>query len=270
MADGLAVAQAREMMAPPDVGPAGRKGEVSGVMDGIDALLFDKDGTLVDFDRTWGPAADAVMQTLAAGDAGRLARLQGVSDYLPAEGRFRPSSPLVAGSSIHYGPLWAQVLGVPVSEGFLARIDALFAREGLRFLTPIGDPARTLERLAGAGLALSMVTNDAELNARQQVEALGLAPWIDGIYGYDSGYGSKPDPGMVLACAARGGHAPARVAVVGDTAHDLDAARGAGARFILVRSGPAPVAHLAEAADLVVDSVDDLPHALLGGAAGAR
>ncbi|WP_454914801.1 HAD family hydrolase [Xanthobacter sediminis] len=238
-------------------------------MNGIDALLFDKDGTLVDFDRTWGPAADAVMRTLAAGNAERLAQLQDVSDYMPDERRFRPSSLLVAGSSVHYGPLWAQVLGVPASEGFFARIDALFAREGLRFLTPIGDPARALARLAHAGLALAMVTNDAELNARQQVDALGLAPWLHAIYGYDSGYGSKPDPGMVLACAAQSGHGPERVAVVGDTAHDLDAARSAGARFILVRSGPAPVAHLAEAADLVVDSVDDLPDVLFGGGMAA-
>lgn len=254
----------RWQAAPPRAdGRAGERG--SRAMDGIDALLFDKDGTLVDFDRTWGPAADAVMRTLAEDDPERLSRLHGVSDYVSAEGRFLPSSPLVAGSSVHFGPLWAQVLGVPASGDFLARIDELFAREGLRFLTPIGHPARTLERLARSGLALAMVTNDAELNARQQVAALGLAPWLDVIYGYDSGYGSKPDPGMVLACAARGGHAPGRVAVVGDTAHDLEAARAAGARFILVRSGPAPVAHLADAADLVVDGVDDLPGVLLGG-----
>jgi phosphoglycolate phosphatase len=34
----------------------------------IRAVLFDKDGTLVDFQRTWGPATDRVLQTLAAGD----------------------------------------------------------------------------------------------------------------------------------------------------------------------------------------------------------
>ncbi|MFG1477298.1 HAD family hydrolase [Xanthobacter sp. V4C-4] len=239
-------------------------------MNDIEAVLFDKDGTLVDFDRTWGPAAGAVMAVLADGDAARLAALQAVSEYQPDERRFLPSSPLVAGSSADYGPLWARVLDVPPAAAFLARIDDLFAREGLRFLTPIGDPARTLARLAGSGLALHMVTNDAELNARQQIAALGLTPWLDQVYGYDSGYGAKPGPGMVLACAARGGHAPERVAVVGDTAHDLDAARAAGARFILVRSGPAPVAHLAAAADLVIDSVDDLPEVLAAAASRAR
>lgn len=233
------------------------------MIEGIEALLFDKDGTLVDFDRTWGPSAGVVMDILAAGDGERLDRLHAVSAYLPADQRFEPWSPLVAGSSLHYGPLWAQVLGVPASPAFLARIDMLFAEEGQRFLTPIGRPEQALSRLARGGLTLGMVTNDAEANARRQVAALGLSPWLDSIVGYDSGHGSKPDPGMVLAGAAHGGHAPERVAVVGDTAHDLDAARATGARFILVRSGPAPVEHLAAAADLVIDSVDDLPDILL-------
>ena len=33
----------------------------------IRAILFDKDGTLVDFQQTWGPAVYDVMQSLAAG-----------------------------------------------------------------------------------------------------------------------------------------------------------------------------------------------------------
>lgn len=233
------------------------------MIDGLEALLFDKDGTLVDFDRTWGPAAGAVMHALAGGDEARVRALHDVSEYLPAEQRFRPSSPLVAGSSAHYGPAWAQVLGVSATPAFLARIDALFAQEGLRFLTAIGQPAASLGALAAGGLSLAMVTNDAERNARQQLQALGLSELISHVFGYDSGFGAKPEPEMVLACARRAGHAPERVAVVGDTRHDLEAARGAGARFILVRSGPAPVTHLAPLADLVVDSVDDLPALLL-------
>src|SRR4051812_17027696 len=44
------------------------------------AILFDKDGTLIDFDGTWGPAAYEVMRALAQGDAHseafRSARMQ--------------------------------------------------------------------------------------------------------------------------------------------------------------------------------------------------
>ena len=225
----------------------------------LKALLLDKDGTLVDFDRTWGPAAGYVIRTLAEGDAEAVARLEAVSHFLPDEQRFLPSSPLVAGSSAHYGPLWAQTLGRRASADFLREVDRLFAEAGLRHLTPIGQPGAVLGTLHGRGIDLAIVTNDAEANARQQAEALGLAPYLSLVHGYDSGFGSKPAPGMVLAAAEALGHDLSAVAVVGDSAHDLAAARGAGARFILVRSGPAPVEHLYRDADAVVDSIDDLP-----------
>lgn len=230
----------------------------------LTAVLFDKDGTLVHFDRTWGPAAGAVIRTLAAGDAHAAARLEEVSHYLADEERFLPTSPLVSGSSAHYGPLWAHALGRPATPEFFSLIDRLFAEEGLRYLTPIGRPKLALERLKAAGLDLGIVTNDAEANARQQAEALGFAGLLTAVHGYDSGFGSKPSAGMVTAFAERFGHRPAAMAVVGDSAHDFAAARSAGARFILVRSGPMPVDDLVADADLVVDSIDALPDALPG------
>ncbi len=236
-------------------------------MRGLKALLFDKDGTFVHFDRTWGPSAGFVLRTLAQGDAAALKRLEDVSEYLPEEERFLPSSPLVAGSSAHYGPLWAQTLGRPADAEFLGLIDRLFREAGMRHLTPIGQPAQVLARLHEAGLRLAVVTNDAEANARQQADALGLTPYLDAVHGYDSGYGSKPGPGMISAVAARFSLPPATMAVVGDSAHDLAAAHSAGAKFILVRTGPAPVEHLYYEADLVVDSIDDLPARLLETAA---
>lgn len=229
---------------------------------GLKALLFDKDGTLVHFDRTWGPAAGAVMRTLAGEDTEALGRLEAISHYLPEEERFLPSSPLVAGSSAHYGPLWAQALGEEPTDAFLARLDALFSAEGLRSLTPLGRVRETLRGLHDRGLFLSIVTNDAEANARLQAEALGLLPLLGAIHGYDSGYGSKPGPGMIRAMGERFGFSGDEMAVVGDSAHDLTAARSAGARFILVRTGPAPVDEMVPLADLVLDSVDDLPGAL--------
>ncbi|MEP9366811.1 HAD family hydrolase [Xanthobacter sp. VNH20] len=230
----------------------------------LKAVLFDKDGTLVDFDRTWGPSAGYVMRTLAAGNAAALAQLEAVSEYLPDEERFLPSSPLVAGSSAHYGPLWAQTLARPADDAFLHLIDHLFREAGLIHLTPIGQPDAVLQRLHQGGLKLAIVTNDAESNARTQAEALGLMPYLEAIHGYDSGFGSKPDPGMVSAFAKRLALDPHAMAVVGDTEHDFTAARSAGARFILVRTGPSPVEHLYSEADLVVDSIADLPAQLLG------
>ena len=78
----------------------------------IRAILFDKDGTLVDFQRTWGPATHTVMTELCNGDGAAFARLAAVSLYDPAERRLMPGSPVVIETTYGYGKLWAQALGV--------------------------------------------------------------------------------------------------------------------------------------------------------------
>lgn len=226
------------------------------------AILFDKDGTLIDFDATWGPAAYEVMRALAGDDSGVLADLMRVSEYVPEERRFLPTSPFVAGSSAHYGPLWAQALGRPPSRELYREMDELFGFWGLRSLAPVGRPADLAKGLAERGLRLGIATNDAESSARAQADALGLTAHLDFIAGYDSGYGGKPHPGMVLAFAARCGVRPDEVALVGDSLHDLEAARAAGVVGIAVLTGPlghAARAELEPYADHVLASVDDLP-----------
>ncbi|MFN3686665.1 HAD family hydrolase [Salinarimonas sp.] len=227
----------------------------------LDALLFDKDGTLVDFDATWGPAAYAAMRELSRGDAGALAALMEASRFVEEEMRFLPSSPLVAGSSAEYGPVWARALGREATPDFFAEMDALFRVHGLAHLTPIHDPLGVLGRLAARGLALGIATNDAEASAHAQAQALGLTPFLDFVAGYDSGFGSKPAPGMVGAFVAKTGLAPHRVGMVGDSLHDLHAARAAGVVAIAVLTGPRAEAARPEIephADHVVPSIAEL------------
>lgn len=226
------------------------------------ALLFDKDGTLIDFDLTWGPAAYEVMRALTGPDRAALERLMTVSRYLEAERRFEPDSPLVGGSSAEYGPLWADALGREPGPALYREMDDLFRHWGLETLTPIHEPLALLSGLRERGFALGIATNDAEASARAQMEALGLAPLLPYIAGYDSGHGSKPGPGMVSAFARAAGVAPGEVALIGDSIHDLLAARAAGAIAVAVLTGPSKLAARPEIephADVVLGSIADLP-----------
>ena len=231
----------------------------------LDGILFDKDGTLVDFDATWGPAAFAVMRDLADGDGAALSRLMQVSEYVESERRFLPSSPLVAGSSAHYGPLWAEILGHESGPAFFGLMDDLFRAHGLTHLAPIHDPLRICDDLRARGFILGIATNDSEASARAQAAVMRIETHLDFIAGYDSGHGSKPDPGMVSAFAAMHGLTIGRVALVGDSLHDLHAARAAGACAIAVLSGPlgkAARTELAPLADHVLGSIAELPDLL--------
>src|ERR1044072_6391764 len=181
----------------------------------IRAILFDKDGTLVDFQRTWGPATHTVLTTLSNGDAAGFERLAAVSLYDPGGRRLLPGSPVVIETTYGYGNLWAQALGIPVTPEFIARIDALFFRETLDHLTPMGDVAALLGRLRVRGYRLGLMTNDADANTRAQLRQLGLDSLLEFVAAYDSGYGHKPDAEPVLSFAKFANVAPADIAVVG-------------------------------------------------------
>jgi phosphoglycolate phosphatase len=224
----------------------------------IRAILFDKDGTLVDFQRTWGPATHTVLTKLSNGDSATFERLAAVSLYDPAQRRLLSGSPVVIETTYGYGKLWAQALGIPLTPEFIASIDELYFQETLDHLTAMGDVKALLNRFRERGYALGLMTNDADANTRAQLRQLGIEALLEFVAAYDSGYGHKPDPEPVLAFAEFANVAPQEVAVVGDSAHDLVAARAAGATAVGVLSGPVPRERLEPHADALIPSIAQL------------
>ena len=225
----------------------------------IAAVLFDKDGTLIDFDGTWGPAFHAIIHALAKGEP-RAVRAQADALHFSLDDkRFRATSPIIAGSSASYGRLWGEAIGRVDHAALRQEIDSLSAAESIKSLTPIGRPGEVFAALIARGLRLGVATNDSEASARRHIEALGLSAKVEFIAGYDSGHGGKPEPGMVLAFARLIGVEPREVALVGDSIHDLHAARAAGALAIGVLSGPAGREDLAPHADHIIADIGALP-----------
>jgi phosphoglycolate phosphatase len=227
--------------------------------DRLAGILFDKDGTLLDFALTWERAVPAILGQLADGDDGRISVLADAVGFDLAAGRFRPGAAFIAGTTSDYGPAIAAALGVPFDRNFADRINAACDSEGILTLTPIGDIAGLFAALRNRGLALGIATNDTEVSARRQMTALGLDRHLAFIAGYDSGHGAKPAPGMVTAFAATIDVAPARIAMVGDSLHDLRAGRAAGAMTIGVLTGFADADELGDHADHILPSVAELP-----------
>lgn len=225
----------------------------------IKAIAFDKDGTLVDFMKTWGPAIEHAIATLSKGDAAAYQRLCAANLYDPATQGLSPLSPFIAEASADFAGRWAAALGIPYTAEFHAEMDRLLDAGALANVTAIGDPAALFKSLKSAGYRTGIITNDTENGARLQAEKIDLSPWCDIIFGYDSGHGRKPAATPVLAFAQACTVAPAQVAMVGDTLHDLHAARAAGALAIAVTSGFASAGELAPHADHVLENIMQLP-----------
>jgi phosphoglycolate phosphatase len=222
-------------------------------------ILFDKDGTFVDFDQTWGTAAYEVMRILSAGDPAAFERIVDAMHYDVGERKFRPTSPLIAGAPTSYVHLWAEAFDRDNDSAMLQDLNRSFADQTLRALAPIGRPSDVMQALHHRGLKLGLATNDSEASGRAQVAALGLDGFMDFFAGYDTGHGAKPEAGMVLAFAQHLGVAPKQIAMVGDSPHDMSAARAAGAIAVAVLTGPAGRDVLEPMADFVIDGIAALP-----------
>lgn len=225
----------------------------------LKALLFDKDGTLIHFNQTWHPAALSVMRTQTKGDEAALAKLAGALNYDLASTSFRKGASFVAGTWADYGGPWAAALGVENDKHFERETNILLNRAGISALAPVGNPLKTLKILTELGLRLGVATNDVEFAARAQCDALGLTDMLHYVAGCDSGHGAKPHPGMVLAFASALGLPAQHIGMVGDSTHDMHAAREAGAVAIAVLTGPTTREEIEPFADHILDSIEELP-----------
>jgi len=229
----------------------------------IRALLFDKDGTLLDFRVTWLPAYDKIVREVAGGDAALALRLLLAGGYDPGAGTIDPRSVLAAGTNDEIAALWAGMAGIPDVAALAARIDAEFQAQTETALVPVTDLAPLFGRLRRRGLRLGVATNDSEAALRAQLSRLGLSELVDFAAGFDSGHGAKPGPGMAQAFCARLRLAPAEMGVVGDSRHDLEMGRAAGAGLLVgVLTGASGYEDLRPHAHRVIASIAEIESVL--------
>jgi phosphoglycolate phosphatase len=229
----------------------------------IRAVLFDKDGTLFDFHRTWMPGYRALAAELARGDAGLAARMLAATGLDPATGRLDPSSALAAGSNAEIAALWSAVADLGAAQPIAERLDAWFSAPDAVVPVPVTDLPALLGRLRARGLRLGVATMDSHAAAVRAANNFEFHHHLDFIAGHDSGHGHKPGPGMLAAFCGAIATAAHHVAVVGDTPHDMGMARSAGAGLAIgVLTGASPRFELEALADHIIESIGDLEVAL--------
>lgn len=229
-------------------------------------ILFDKDGTLIDFRATWIPAYVGVADEMASRLGGSTAlahTLLGRLGYHADADEFTDDSLLLWATNEDIAAAWSATPEIAGRLDVREIVLRHFADLERYPPQPVGDLPGLFHRLRRRGLRLGMATMDDTAIAHATVALLGIDHCLDFVVGADAGFGEKPQPGMVHAFCAACELTPAEVLVVGDTAADLLMARNAGcARAIAVRTGAMPLRRLEALADDILDSVQDIERLL--------
>ena len=234
----------------------------------IRAILFDKDGTLFDFRKTWLAAyrgAAAELAELAALGPCFVDALLSRHGYDPATDTFAAESPLLWATTRDQAVLWSAEPELAAVADVEQRLERHFSDLDAYPPVPVTDLVGLFGRLRGRGIKLGIATMDGTAATEAILVRIAARELIDFLACCDGDHGIKPDPGMVLGFCAAVGVTPREVAVVGDNLADLAMARAAGAGLaVAVLTGGCPAAALEAEADLVLPSIAELESALAG------
>ncbi len=237
----------------------------------IRAVIFDKDGVLVDFQRTWTPALRAAAVELSGGDEALALELLRRAGFDAATGRFLPGSVWAAGTNEELVDIWAQGRTRKERAALVDWMNRHCAAVEPVPLLPVERMRAALEGLKRQGMALALVSNDAEASVRGTVRHFGLEGMFDFLCGFDSVARPKPAADPVFAFSRFCGVPPEAMAVVGDNGHDGQMARAAGcAVFMGVLSGTSGKADLAPFGARIVPDMEAACALLASGAQAAQ
>lgn len=184
----------------------------------FDLIVFDWDGTLMDSTSTIALCIQA-----AARDLGLPVPDTRSASYVIGLGLQDAMRAVLPGLESRYYPLIIE----RYKHHYLAKDAGLCLFEGVRDM---------LEDLSRRGYFLAVATGKSRVGLNRALDVVGLLSMFDATRCADETF-SKPHPAMLNEIARELGQDIGRIVMIGDTTHDLQMARNAGAAGIAVHYG---------------------------------
>ena len=247
----------------------------------IRGIIFDKDGTIIDFYTLWLPVVEGVAEdileeltTLSLREGNGYSSLK--DDMLkivgldPAEEKIDPEGNLASASVGRTARqladyLQKQDLSFTVREDILE--DEIMevmenAAGGAEFeenLEETADLHALFSRLRSRGIHLGLVTADSRPSTLTIMKELEIMDYFDFVACGDDSRPEKPDPAAVEEFCRKFELEPEEVMFVGDTPTDMKTARNAGVGLAVgVLCGVGTRADLEKLADVLVETPDEI------------
>ncbi|WP_342597061.1 HAD family hydrolase [Cyanobacterium aponinum UTEX 3222] len=226
----------------------------------IEAIIFDKDGTLADSEKFLRELAHKRARLIDANIPGTYEPLLmafGVEQNylnptgLMAVGSNKENQIVAAGYIAETGKSWFEALEI-ASECF-ENAEKAFPTRGLTSPLFAGS-LEVLEMLSKKGLKIAILSADTTQGVKDFVENHQLSPYIDFIMGVDGGL-SKPDPRLYLQTCQQLGINPLNTLMVGDSQGDIAMAKNAQAGGVIGICWKYPHATHLNTADVVISDL---------------
>jgi phosphoglycolate phosphatase len=234
-------------------------------------IVFDKDGTLIDFAATWVPLirkrVSFLSKVLGRNDPELEAFFLKSWGIDPITGKIDPRGPCPVSprsDEIVIGTMTLYQKGYPwdvakqwVSQAFdQADADGDWREK----VVPIKGIQTFLSQLREHGLHTALATNDERKDTEAILNHLGMESLFDILLCAGEVNQPKPHPETIFAICRQLGIDPKETVMVGDSVADMMTGKGAGVALTVgvLEGGVTPREELEKVADLVVNSVQDL------------
>lgn len=227
------------------------------------AIIFDKDGTLIDFDAMWGGwviyLAEQLRHVTGLAVRESLCLAMGYDEAhnkVMAEGKLA-ASPM--GLLYRLTVEVMQSLGLNTKEAERVVAQAWSVPDPVSLAKPFTDTRALFSDFHRMGIKLAIATSDDRAPTQAMLRAFQIEEFLAAMVCADDGIEAKPAPDMVLAICERLHLSPNQVMLVADTTADLRMGRAAGVGMVVgTLSGVSDANDLAPFADLLIESIDEL------------
>jgi len=191
----------------------------------VDLVVFDKDGTLIDFEYYWGErtrhCGQHLLKQIGADETLRTALFSSLGFNLTT-GQTAGDGPLATATmtkiyTVATVVLYQHGFGWDEAEAAVQNFFAscMGAAPTGDLVRPLGQVSALFQTLVEAGFKVAVVTSDDHRTARKTLALLGVDSWVSAIVGGDDDIPMKPAPDAFLHVCEQLGVSPARAVMVG-------------------------------------------------------